>query len=114
MKARLIIGSLLLAASTTLFAQAPAQPGQPKDGQRGMRPCAQESDPAKCEAQRKEMRAHYMAAREACKGKEGGERGACIAQQMCAKAPEPAKCMSNAKERMEQRRKMRGDAAPKT
>ena len=116
MKAKLIIGSLLLAASTTLFAQAPAQPGQLKDGQRGMRPCAQESDPAKCEAQRKEMRAHYMAAREACKGKgkEGGERGACIAQQMCAKAPEPAKCISNAKERMEHRREMRDKNAPKT
>jgi len=113
MNARLIIGGIMLAASTTLFAQAPAQPGQPKDSQRGMRQCAQESDPAKCEAQRKEMRAHYMAAREACKGKEGAERGSCIAQHMCAKAPEPAKCISNAKERMEHRREMRDKGGPK-
>jgi len=114
MNARLIIGSLVLAASTALFAQAPAQSGQPKDGQRGMRSCAQETDPAKCEAQRKEMRAHYMAAREACKGKEGPDRGPCIAQHMCAKAPEPAKCISNAKERMEHRRQLRDKGASKT
>jgi hypothetical protein len=112
MNARLAIGGLLLAASTTLFAQTPGQPAQPK-GERGMRQCAQESDPAKCEAQRKEMRAHFMAAREACKGKEGPDRGSCIAQQMCAKAPEPAKCISNAKERMH-RREMHENGAPKT
>jgi hypothetical protein len=111
MKARLIIGSFMLAASTALFAQAPAQTAQPKDANRGRPPCSQESDPAKCEAQRKEARAHYMAAREACKG--STDRGTCIAQQMCAKASEPAKCISNAKERM-QRREMRDKGAAKS
>lgn len=114
MNARLIIGSLVLAASTTLFAQAPAQSGQPQGGHGGMRPCAQESDPAKCEAQRKEMRTHFKAAREACKAKEGADRGSCMAQQMCAKAPDPAKCMAQAKERMEHRRQMHDMDAPKT
>ena len=111
MKARLIIGSLVLAASTTLFAQAPAQSSAPKDANRGRPSCSQESDPAKCEAQRKEMRAHFMAAREACKA--STDRGTCIAQQMCVKASEPAKCISNAKERMH-RREMRDKGAAKS
>ena len=114
MNAGLIIGSLVLAASTTLLAQAPAQSGQPQGGHAEMRPCAQEPDPAKCEAQRKEMREHFKAAREACKGKEGAERGPCMAQQMCAKTPDPAKCAAHAKERMEHRREMDHKGAPKT
>jgi hypothetical protein len=113
MNARLIFSGLVLAASTSLFAQVPAQSGQPNDAH-GMRGCAQASDPAKCEAQHKEMRAHYMAAREACKGKEGSERGSCIGQHMCANTPDPAKCMSNAKERMEHRRQMHDKGGPKT
>ena len=108
MNASLILGGLLLAAGTTLFAQAPAQSGRSQsERERMMRPCSQEPDPAKCEAQRKEMRAHYEAAKQACKGKEGPGRGACIAEHMCAKAPDPAKCMTHAKERMEHRREMR-------
>lgn len=106
MKVRLILGSLILAAATSVFAQSPGQPAAAQGG-RTMKPCAQEPDPAKCEAQRKEMRAHYEAARQACKGKEGPGRGACIAEHMCAKAPDPAKCMAHAKERMEHRREMR-------
>ena len=107
MHARLMIGGLLLAASASLFAQAPTQPGQPQGKREGMRPCAQEPDPAKCEAQRKAMREHMKSARDACHAKQGPERGACIAQQMCAKAPDPARCLAQAKERMERRREMR-------
>ena len=104
MNARLIVAGLMLAASTTLFAQSPpAQPGGPH----GMRPCAQEPDPAKCEARRKELREHMQQAHEACKGQEGRARGQCIVQQMCSKAPDPAKCQANAKERMEHRQEMR-------
>lgn len=114
MNPRLILGGLMLAASTALFAQAqpaPATPDAPKgESRRHMKPCAQESDPAKCEAQRKEMRekmhGQMKEAREACKGKEGPERGKCVAQNMCAKAPDPAKCEAHAKERMEKRREM--------
>jgi hypothetical protein len=129
MNARPIIGGLLLAASTALFAQAPSAPA-PADGPKGgpqakMRGCAQESDPAKCEAQRKEMheklRSQYKEAREACKGKAGTDRGSCMTQQMCAKAADPAKCETHARERMEHRREMHEkhqkggpQAAPKT
>lgn len=113
MNAQLLIGGLLLTASGALFAQAP-QSGAPLGAQAGMRPCAQEPDPAKCESRRKEMREHLKAARETCKGKQGRQRGQCIAQQMCAQAPDPARCLSNAKDRMEQRQKMRDRAAPKT
>ena len=39
-------------------------------GQRhGFKPCSQETDPAKCEANRKEMRERYKAAQDACKDK---------------------------------------------
>jgi Spy/CpxP family protein refolding chaperone len=129
MNARLIVGSLMLAASTALFAQAQPAPS-PSDGHKGrhhgeMRPCAKEADPAKCEAQRKEMREKMQGqmkeAREACKGKEGADRGKCMTQTMCAKAPDPAKCEAHAKERKEHRhekhemRKKEGaQAAPKT
>ena len=106
MKVRLILGSFILAATTSVFAQTPSQPAAP-NGDRMMKSCSQEPDPAKCEAQRKEMRAHYVAAKQACKGKEGPGGGACIAEHMCAKAPDPAKCMTHAKERMEHRREIR-------
>ena len=112
MNARLMIGGLLLAASTALFAQAPAKPGGTRPD--GMGPCAQEPDPAKCEAQRKVTREQYIQAREACKGREGAARSTCIAQHMCAKAPDQAKCQADAKKRMEQRREMREkNSAPK-
>ena len=79
-----------------------------------MRPCAQEPDPAQCEAKRKELRAHYMAARDACRGKERAGREPCIAQQMCAGTPDPAKCMASAKERKERRRETHDKVPPKT
>lgn len=114
MNARLIIGSLLLAASTTLLAQSPTQPSPPQGKREGERPCAQEPDPAKCEARRKEKREHMKAAREACKGKNGPERGACMSQQMCAKASDPAACQARGKARMEKRHEMREKGGSKT
>ena len=128
--ARLIIGGLMLAASTALLAQTLPAPGAPdgtKGGPYGRPPaCAQAADPAKCEAQRKEMREkgrqRMNEAREACKGREKPEQGKCVAQHMCAKAQDPAKCEAHAKEHMERRRETRekgGEkgnppAAPKT
>ena len=109
MHARLIIGGFLLAASTALFAQTPGAQdakGGPKEGRHQMRSCAQAPDPAKCEARRKEQSERMAQAREACKGKEGPERGQCMSKQMCAKAPDPAKCEARGKERMERRREM--------
>lgn len=102
MKPRLIIGALLLSASSTLFAQTPGSPDGkegPPGGHRAMRPCAQEANAAQCESRRKEFREHLAQAREACKGKAGSERGQCMTTQICAKAPDPAKCQERAKER---------------
>ena len=110
MNTRLILGGLLLAASTALFAQSPAVPdtkGGHPEGRHAMRPCAEEPDPAKCEARRKERREHMSKAMEACKDKEGPERGQCMSAQRCAKAPDPAKCQAHAKERAEHRQEMR-------
>jgi len=69
-----------------------------------MKPCSQESDPAKCEANRKQMRENMKAAREACKDK--SDRRGCMTEQYCAKSPDPAKCQAQAREhraRMSQR-----------
>ena len=62
-----------------------------------MKPCSQEADPAKCEANRKEMRDRMQAAHEACKDKP--DRRACMTEQYCAKAPDKAQCEAKAKER---------------
>jgi len=94
----LAAASFALLAGTAL-AQAPADAGKgPMGGHRMMmKPCSQEADPAKCEAQRKEMREHMKAAREACK--DSADKRGCMTQQMCSKASDPAKCQERAKER---------------
>ncbi len=108
-----MVGSLLLAASTALFAQAPSPLTQSQGNREEMRPCAKEPDPAKCEARRKEIREHMKSARDACQAKQGRERGTCIAQHMCAKAPDPGACQARAKERMERREEReKGGAKP--
>jgi hypothetical protein len=111
--ARLILGGLVLAMSTAAFAQAPTQPAKPEGSREKMRSCAQEPDPAKCEARRKELRENLKSAHEACKDKQGRERGTCMSQQMCAKSADPAACQARAKERMEKRHERHEKVAPK-
>lgn len=113
MNARLILGSLVLAMSGAAFAQAPAQPAKPEHSREKMRSCAQEPDPAKCEARRKELRENMKSAHEACKDKQGRERGTCMSQQMCAKSTDPVACQAHAKERMEKRHEMHDKGATK-
>src|SRR4029079_901552 len=62
-----------------------------------MKPCSQESDPAKCEANRKAMRENMKAEHEACKDK--ADKRACMTDQYCAKSPNPSECQAKAKER---------------
>ena len=116
MNARLILGGLVLALSSATFAQAPTRP--PEHSREKMRSCAQEPDPARCEARRKELRENMKAAHEACKDKQGRERGTCMSQQMCAKSADPAACQARARERMERRHerpeKGASKEAPKT
>jgi hypothetical protein len=71
-------------------------PGMGRGGMQ-MKPCSQEADPAKCEANRKEMRENMKAAHEACK--DAQDKRACMTQQICSKQADPAKCQERAKER---------------
>lgn len=96
-------------AAATAMAQSPSAdagkgPG-PYGGPGGphprLKPCSQEADPAKCEANRKEMRERYSAAREACKDKP--DRRACMTEQYCSKAADKAQCQAQAKERQAKR-----------
>jgi hypothetical protein len=88
-----LLAAALLAATTSLYAQAAPAP---------------DADKA---AQRKEARAKLKAAREqagkACEGKQGDEHRACMGQQYCAKAQDPAQCQARLKERAEKRKQRR-------
>ena len=85
-------------ASVMAHAQTPPTAGKgPEGGHRMMKPCNQEPDPAKCEANRKAMRENMKAAQDVCKDKP--DRHACMAEQYCAKSPNPAECKAKAQER---------------
>ena len=100
-----LAAALFCLSAGLAFAQAPAGdagkgpgmmgPGGPHRGM--MKPCSQESDPAKCEANRKAMRENMKAAHEACKDK--ADRRACMTESFCSKQSDPAKCQAQAKER---------------
>ena len=105
-------------AAFMAHAQAPQGDGKgpgmmgPGGGHRMMKPCSQEADPAKCEANRKQMRESMKAAHEACKDKP--DRRACMTEQHCAKSADPAQCKAKAKEhgaRMSKRMDERQQAA---
>ena len=83
-------------AAPLAFAQGPQGMGG-GDEHRMMKPCNQEPDPAKCEANRKAMRENMKAMHEACKDK--ADKHACMTQQYCAKQSDPAACQAKAKER---------------
>ena len=105
-----LIGTVLLAASTALYAQTtpPADAGK---APRHRMNCTQEKDPAACEQRRKEMREKMKSARgnaqKACEGKKDGEHRDCMRQQFCAQAKDPAKCEARVKERMDKKKERR-------
>ena len=91
-------------AATFAHAQTPSGdagkgPGMmgPGGGHHMMKPCSQEADPAKCEANRKQMWENMKAAHEACKSS-ADPRG-CMAEKICAKASDKAQCQAKVKER---------------
>ena len=94
-----LLGAALACATLIASAQAPSGEADkgPMGGHRMMKPCSEQPDPAKCEAQRKQVRENFKAAREACKDSQ--DKRGCMTQQMCSKAPDPAKCQERAKER---------------
>jgi hypothetical protein len=87
-------------AAATSYAQAPGGdagkgPGMGRGGMQ-MKPCSQEPDPAKCEANRKQMRENMKAAHEACK--DAKDKRGCMTENFCAKQPDPAQCKAKAAE----------------
>jgi len=89
-------------AAATAMAQSPSGDGSkgpygPGGPRHGMRNCSQATDPAKCEAERKERYERVKQAREACKDKP--DRRGCMTEQYCAKEQDPAQCQARAKER---------------
>jgi hypothetical protein len=99
-------------AATFAHAQTPSGgPGMMGGGEhRMMKPCSQETDPAKCEATRKGMRENMKKAWETCKS--NADRRGCMAQQMCSKAPDQAQCQAKMKEH-QQKHAQRMDAHQK-
>jgi len=83
-------------SAASALAQGPSGDGKMGGGRHQMKPCSQEPDPAKCEANRKQMKENMKAAHDACKGKP--DERACMAEQFCAKQPDPSKCREKAKE----------------
>jgi hypothetical protein len=130
-----VIGAALLAASTSLYAQAPK--GEPKDADRAARReqikqahekavkacegkegderracvrkevCAQSQDPKGCEARIAKARDTHAKARKACEAKPDGERRDCMRKELCAQSEDPAKCDAQAKEWIAKRDKAR-------
>ena len=98
-----IFAALLLAASTTLLAQAPQ--GERRQEQRF--DCSKAKDPKLCEERRAKVKSALDKARQACEAKKGPEHRDCMQAQMCAQAKDPARCNTQAKERQARREKIR-------
>jgi len=101
-----ILGAVLLAASTALHAQAPQ--GGPAAKQRAQRfDCSKAKDPKACEERLAKAKAARDKARQACEGKQGDERRACMQKEVCAQAKDPAQCEARAKELAARREQVR-------
>ncbi|HYD58366.1 MAG TPA: hypothetical protein VEB41_15790 [Burkholderiales bacterium] len=109
---RPFIGAALLAASTALFAQAPADAS--KAPQRKQRfDCSQAEDPKACEERRAKLRDAAKKAREACESRPQGERRDCMRTEMCKQAKDPAQCEARAKAHAEDRKERQKQRAEK-
>lgn len=101
------LGALLLAASTSLLAQAP-QDGKGQKHDRKARhermDCSKAENPQRCEERRAKMKEKIGKARQACEGKQGTEHRECMLKQGCASAKNPAGCEAEHKQRMEKRK----------
>jgi hypothetical protein len=78
-----LLGAVLLAATTALYAQTP--------------PSTQA--PAAKEERRAKMKEAHQKARSACEGKQGQEHRDCMRKEMCAQSKDAAKCEAHFKER---------------
>lgn len=117
-----LVGALLVAGASLVYAQAPAPAGEgPGQKPRQQFDCSKAPDPARCEARRKERKELYAKAQEACKGKTGDEQRSCMREQRrktapagdrqrgahrhqkvdCSKAADPAQCETRRREMSE-------------
>src|SRR5260370_39710458 len=80
-----LMGVLLLAASTGVFAQQRVD-------------CSKAKDPARCEERREKMKAAHSRAEKACEGKQGDARHDCMRKEMCAQAKDPKACLERTAE----------------
>src|SRR5712664_45486 len=102
-----LFGAVLLAATTSLYAQAAPAPAPKADKGGRHFDCSQAKDPKACEEHRDKMKAAYSKAKSACEGKEGVEHRACMRDQMCAQSKDPAKCKAEVNRRAEAFKKAR-------
>jgi hypothetical protein len=101
-----IFAALLLAASTSLFAQAP-QGDAAKAPHKARFDCSQAKDPKACEERRAKMKAAHEKAAKACDSKKGADHVACMRTEMCAQSKDPKGCEAKAKEAAARRDKVR-------
>ena len=101
-----LCAGLLLAASTSLFAQAP-QGDAAKAPRKARFDCSQAKDPKACEERSARTRAAHDKAAKACESAKGAEHGACMRKQLCAQSQDPAKCEARAKQGQANRDKAR-------
>jgi hypothetical protein len=101
-----LLGAVLLAASTTLYAQAPKADAPAQKRERRF-DCSQAKDPKACEERLEEIRAARAKAAEACKGAAESERRDSMRREMCAQSADPAKCEARAKQAAERRARVR-------
>ena len=93
------LSMVLLAASTSLYAQAPQGGGDAAKGPRKAHfDCSQAKDPKACEERRAKMKAAHEKAVKACEGKKGAEHTGCMRTEMCAQSKDPKACEAKAKE----------------
>ena len=95
---------LAVGAAAPLYAQAPAEnaKAQPRRFD-----CSRAKDPKACEERVAKMREAREKARQACEGKTGAARRACMEKAFCAEAQDPGKCEATLKERAERRARIR-------
>src|SRR6185436_3207503 len=86
-----LIASMLLAATTSLYAQSTP----PADADKAQRR----------EQMRQKMKSAHEEARKACEGKKGDEHRSCMQKSFCAKSPDPAKCEARMSERAARHKK---------
>ncbi len=71
-----LIGSWAIVGGSMAFSAdaVPDNAGKAQFGGRAAVDCSKAADPEKCQAQRKERRERFQAARKACEGKNGDDR----------------------------------------